>query len=78
MGAYVSLVAFLKMACITVGEQITVEQLIEKRIMLGTFVHTFAYFMFLQRDFSLTSSSVWTSTFSLLPQLRSCALGRIW
>ena len=25
-----------------------------------------------QRDFSLTSSSAWTSTFSLLPQLRSC------
>ena len=31
----------------------------------------------LQRDFSLTSSSAWTSTFSLIPQLRSCALGRI-
>ena len=43
----------------------------------GTFVLTFAYFMFLQRDFSLTSSSTWTSTFSLLLQLRSCALGRI-
>ena len=35
-------------------------------------------FMFLQRDFGLVSSSAWTSTFSLLPQLRSCALGRIW
>ena len=32
----------------------------------------------LQRDISLASSSVWASTFSLLPQLRSCALGRIW
>ena len=30
-------------------------------------------FYVLQRDFSLTSSSAWTSTFSLLPQLRSCA-----
>ena len=30
-------------------------------------------FMFLQRDFGLASSSAWTSTFSLLPQLRSCA-----
>src|SRR3954471_13783270 len=35
-------------------------------------------FMFLQRDFSLASSIAWTSTFSLIPQLRSCALGRIW
>ena len=35
-------------------------------------------FYILQRDFSLTSSSTWTLTFSLLPQLRSCALGRIW
>src|SRR4051812_36669072 len=35
-------------------------------------------FMFLQRDFSIASSSAWTSTFSLLSQLRSCALGRIW
>ena len=35
-------------------------------------------FYVLQRDFSLTSSSAWTSTFSLIPQLRSCALGRIW
>ena len=35
-------------------------------------------FMFLQRDFGLASSFAWTSTFSLLPQLRSCALGRIW
>ena len=34
-------------------------------------------FYVLQRDVSLASSSVWTSTFSLLPQLRSCALGRI-
>ena len=32
----------------------------------------------LQRDFSLASSSAWTSMFSLIPQLRSCALGRIW
>ena len=30
-------------------------------------------FYVLQRDFSLISSSSWTSTFSLLPQLRSCA-----
>ena len=35
-------------------------------------------FYVLQRDVSLASSSVWTSTFSLLSQLRSCALGRIW
>src|SRR3954470_23646983 len=35
-------------------------------------------FYVLQRDFSLASSTAWTSTFSLLPQLRSCALGRIW
>ena len=28
-----------------------------------------AYFMFLQGDFSLTSSSAWTLTFSLLPPL---------
>ena len=30
-------------------------------------------FSVLQRDFSLTSISAWSSTFSLLPQLRSCA-----
>ena len=47
-------------------------------VLLGTFVLTFAYFMFLQRDFGLASSSAWTSMFSLLPQLRSCALSRIW
>src|SRR3954465_11802086 len=35
-------------------------------------------FYVLQRDVSLASSSMWTSTFSLIPQLRSCALGRIW
>ena len=29
----------------------------------------------LQRDVSLASSSVWTSTFSLIAQLRSCTLG---
>ena len=32
----------------------------------------------LQRDFSLASSFAWTLTFSLIPQLRSCALSRIW
>ena len=35
-------------------------------------------FYVLQRDVSLASSSVWTSMFILIPQLRSCALGRIW
>ena len=34
-------------------------------------------FYVLQRDVSLASSFVWTSTFSLIPQLRSCALGRV-
>ena len=33
-GPYVSLVASLMIACITVGEQITAEQLIEKRIVM--------------------------------------------
>ena len=39
--------------------------------------HIFLFYV-LQRDVSLASSSMWTPTFSLLPQLRSCALGRIW
>ena len=35
-GPKVSLVASLEIACITVGEQITVEQLIEERIIMKT------------------------------------------
>ena len=35
-------------------------------------------FYVVQRDFSLASSSVWTSMFSSILQLRSCALERIW
>ena len=34
-------------------------------------------FYVLQRDVNLGHSSAWTSTFRLLPQLRSCTLGRV-
>ena len=42
-GTYVSLVASLKIACITVGEQITAEQLIEKRIVMRISRHDHEY-----------------------------------
>ena len=38
--------------------------------------HVFLFYV-LQRDVSLTSSSAWTSMFSLLPQLRSYTLGGV-
>ncbi|KRY06782.1 hypothetical protein T12_7153 [Trichinella patagoniensis] len=41
------------------------------------FVDNDAYVDSSDRDVSLASSSPWTSMFSLIPQLRSCALGRI-